>query len=104
MGHLEGAGAAGGLHTVRAGVCGHYRNPLPSLPETVNFQIGRVACEGVLLRVVQLLRRGGGAKLRHRGGVLRLLLLADVIRYRDGGEYPNDQNHRILAKPQTQGN
>jgi hypothetical protein len=55
----------------------------------------------------QLLRRGGGAKLRHRGGVLRLLLLADVIRYRDGGEYPNDQNHyeqfdqseALLARP-----
>jgi hypothetical protein len=39
--------------------------------------------------------------LRHGGGVLRLVLLADVVRYSDGGEYPDDDNDRIVAKLQT---
>jgi hypothetical protein len=30
-------------------------------------------------------------------------LLADVIRYRDGGEYPDYNDDRIVAKLQTQG-
>ena len=104
LGHLEDIGAAGGLHAVRAGVRSDHRNPLPTLPETVSFQRRCVPREGVLLRAVQILRGGGGAKLRHRRGILRLLLLADVVRYRDGRQYPDDQDYRIVAKPQTQGN
>jgi hypothetical protein len=42
--------------------------------------------------------------LRHGGSVLRLVLLADVIRYRDGGEYPDDNDDRIVAKLQTRVN
>src|ERR671938_257004 len=70
LGHLEGVGAAGGLHAVRAGGCVHHRNPLSSLPEAISFERGRGTREVVLLGVVQVLRRGGGTELRHRRGIL----------------------------------
>jgi hypothetical protein len=34
------------------------------------------------------------AQLRHGCCVLRLVLLTDVIRYRDGGQYPDDNDDR----------
>jgi hypothetical protein len=77
---------------------------LLSLPETVGFEVCGVAGVRVLIHIIELLRRRRHTQLRHGGGVLRLVLLADVIRYRDGGEYPDDNDDRIVAKLQTQGN
>jgi hypothetical protein len=74
---------------------------LLSLPETVGFEVCGVAGVRVLIHVMELLRRRRHTKLRH-GGVLRLLLLADVVRYGDGGEYPDYYDYRIVAKLQTQ--
>ncbi len=71
----------------------NHSNPLASPPETEGFEISRAGYERVLPRVVGLLRRGGGEQLRHGGRVLRLLLLADVVGYRDGGECPYDNDH-----------
>jgi hypothetical protein len=48
-----------------------------------------------------LLRRRRHAQLHYGGSVLRLVLLADVIWYSDGGEYPNDNDDRIVIKTQT---
>jgi hypothetical protein len=43
-------------------------------------------------------------QLRHGCCVLRLVLLANVIGYRDGGESPDYNDDRIVTKQQTQGN
>jgi len=77
---------------------------LLSLPETISFEICSVAGVRVLVNVIELLRRGRGTQLRHGGCDLRLVLLADVIGYRDGGKYSNYDDDRIVAKLQTQGN
>jgi hypothetical protein len=74
---------------------------LLSLPETVGFEVRGVAGVRVLIHVIELLRRRRHTQLRHGGGVLRLVLLADVVRYSDGGEYPDDNDDRIVAKLQT---
>jgi hypothetical protein len=75
---------------------------LRSLPETVGFEVCGVAGVRVPVHVIELLRCGRHTQLRHGGGVLRLVLLADVIRYRDGGEYPDYNDDRIVIKTQTQ--
>jgi hypothetical protein len=75
---------------------------LLSLSETVDFEICGVAGVSVLIHVIELLRRRRHTQLRHGGGVLRLVLLADVVRYSDGGEYPDDNDDRIVAKLQTE--
>jgi hypothetical protein len=103
LGDPERASATRGLHTVGTGVGRPYRHHLLSLPETVGFEICGVAGVRVLIHVIELLRRRRHTQLRHGGGVLRLVLLADVIWYRDGGEYPDNNDDRIVAKPQTQG-
>src|SRR5215208_7980974 len=90
----RGATAAGGLHAVRTGIRGHYRYLLLSLPETIGLEFRRGPGVHVLLDVIQLLRCGRGTQLRHGRGVYRLVLLADVIGYRDGGEYPDDHDNR----------
>jgi hypothetical protein len=77
---------------------------LRTLPETVGFEFCRRPCVRVLIDVIELLRGGRGAQLRHGGGVLRLVLLADVSGYRDGGEYPDNNDDRIVAKLQTRVN
>jgi hypothetical protein len=77
---------------------------LLSLPETVGFEVRGVAGVRVLIHVIELLRRRRHTQLRHGGGVLRLVLLADVIWYRDGGEYPDNNDDRIVAKLQTRVN
>lgn len=92
LGDLERASATRGLHTVGAGVSSPYRNLLLSLPETVGFEFCRRPGVRVLIDVIELLRRGRGTQLRHGGSILRLVLLADVIGYRDGSEYPNDND------------
>src|SRR5215208_180313 len=100
----RGATAAGGLHAVRTGIRGHYRYLLLSLPETIGLEFRRGPGVRVLLDVIQLLRCGRGTQLRHGRGVYRLVLLADVIGYRDGGEYPDDHDNCIVSKPQTKEN
>jgi hypothetical protein len=104
MGDPECASAAGGFHAVGTGVGGPYRHRLRSLPETVGFEVCGVACVRVLIHVVELLRRRRHSQLCHGCGVLRLVLLADVIRYGDGCQYPDDNDDRILAKSQTEEN
>src|SRR5215212_8564287 len=100
----RGASAAGSLHAVRTGIRGHYRYLLLSLPETISLEFRRGSGVRVLLDVIQLLGRGRGTQLRHGRGVYSLVLLADVIGNRDGGEYSDDNDDHIIAKPQTQGN
>src|SRR5215203_3664403 len=100
----RGATAAGGLHAVRTGIRGHYHYLLLSLPETIGLEFRRGPGVRVLLDVIQLLRCGRGTQLRHGRGVYRLVLLADVIGNRDGGEYPDDHDDRIVSKPQTEEN
>jgi len=85
-------------------VSGHYRHQLRSLPKTVGYQVCDVSGVSVLIHVIELLRGGRHTQLRHGGGVFRLVLLADVVRYGDGGEYPDDEDDRIVARLQTQGN
>ena len=92
LGDPERASATRGLHTVGTGVGRPYRHHLLSLPETVGFEICGVAGVRVLIHVMELLRRRRHTQLRHGGGVLRLVLLADVVRYSDGGEYPDDDD------------
>jgi hypothetical protein len=101
LGDPERASTARGLHTVGTGVRSSYRNLLRSLPETVGFEFCRRPGVRVLIDIIELLRRRRGAQLRHGGGVLRLVLLADVVGYRDGGEYPDNNDDRIVSKPQT---
>src|SRR5215204_3079777 len=103
LGDHERASTAGGFHAVSAGVCGCYRHHLLSLPEAVDLELRYGPCVRVLLGVVQLLRRGRHAQSGHSAGILRLILLADVSGYRDGAEYPDNHEDRIIAKLQTQG-
>ena len=102
LGDLERAFATRGLHAVSSGIGCPYRHLLRSLPETIGFEVCCGPGVRVLLGVVQLLRRGRHAQLRHGGGVLRLVLLTDVIGYRDGAEYPDYNDDRIAIKTQTQ--
>ncbi len=92
LGHLERAVAALCLHAVRACARGYHRNQLPSLPEPKGFECGRGGGESVLPRVIELLRGGRATKLRHRCRVPGLPLLADVVGYRDGREYSDDDD------------
>ena len=101
LGDPERVSATRGLHTVGTGVGRPYRHHLRSLPETVSLEVCDVAGVRVLIHVIELLRRRRHTQLRHGGGVPRLVLLADVVRYSDGGEYPDDDNDRIVAKLQT---
>jgi hypothetical protein len=100
-GDLERAAAARRLHAVGTGARGLYRHRLFSLPETVGFEVGRVGGVLIMLSVVELLRRCRGTQLRFGGGILRFILLAHVRGDRDGGEYPDDNDHRIIARLQT---
>jgi hypothetical protein len=75
---------------------------LLSLLETVGFEVCGVAGVRVLIHVIELLRRRRHTQLRHGGSIPRLILLADVVRYSDGSEYPDDNDDRIVAKLQTQ--
>src|SRR5688500_18618683 len=93
-GDPERASAARGLHTVGTGVCRTYRHHLLSLPETVGFEVCGVAGVCVLIHEMEFLRRRRHTQLRHGCGVLCLLLLADIVRYSDGGEYPDYYDHR----------
>src|SRR5215207_827250 len=104
LGDPERTSAAGGLHAVGTGVSGPYRHHLRSLSETVGFEVCGVAGVRVPVHVVELLRRRRHTQLCHGCGVLRLVLLADVVRYRDGGQYPYDNDDRIVTKSQTQEN
>src|SRR5215211_6146734 len=94
LGDLERPFAARGLHAVSTGVRGSHGHHLLSLPETVGFEVcyGPGVC--VLLGVVELLCRCRGTQLRHGGGVLGLVLLADVIGYRDSPENPDYDDDR----------
>src|SRR5215211_8402493 len=94
LGDLERPFAARGLHAVSTGVRGPHGHHLLSLPETVGFEVCYGPGVRVLLGVVELLRRCRGTQLRHGGGVLGLVLLADVIGYRDSAEYPDDNYDR----------
>ena len=100
----RGASPAGGLHTVGTRIRGHYSYLLSSLPETIGLEFRRGSGVRVLLDVIQLLGCGCGTQLRHGRGVYRLVLLADVIGNRYGGEYPDDNDDRIVSKPQTKEN
>src|SRR5688572_9684889 len=104
LGDPERDSAARGLHTVGTGVGRTYRHHLLSLPETVGFEVCGVAGVCVLIHEMEFLRRRRHTQLRHGCGVLCLLLLADIVRYSDCGEYPDYYDHRIVARLQTQGN
>ncbi len=67
----------------------------------MGFEVSHVGGVLVFLGVVELLSGRGGAELRLGGGVLRLLLLADVGRDRDSSQHPDDDDHRIIAELKT---
>jgi hypothetical protein len=77
---------------------------LLSLPETVGFEVCGIAGVRVLMHVMELLRRRRHTQLRHGGSIPRLILLADVVRDGDGSEDPDDNDDRIVTKPQTREN
>ena len=45
--------------------------------------------------------RSDRAQVRSRLGLARLQLILQEIRYGDGGEYPDDDDDRIVVKLQT---
>ncbi len=94
-------GSARGLHAVAVRVARYHGHRPVALPETVGFEGFLVIGVLVSLGVVELLGGRGGAQLRLGGGVLRLLLLADVGRDRDRGQHPDDDDRRIIVNLQT---
>ena len=97
LGNPERTVASWCLHAASGSGGGLYLYRPAALPEAVVFEAIRAIGVLVLLCLVELLRRRCDPQLRLRGGVFRLVLLAQVRGNRDGGEYPYYHHYRIVA-------
>jgi hypothetical protein len=93
------------FHAVGGGVPGgDGRHNVGRLPEALAREIGQGGSERVVLGVVEHLSRGGVSRVGLGCGLLGLKPLRQERRDRYRGKDADDDDHRIVAKLQTQGN